>query len=408
MASGYVYVLVNSSMLGLVKVGKTTKLPAERAEELSRATGVATPFIVAFAQHFLDCDAAEKFVHTELQRHGMRCANNREFFRADATDVIRAVLLAPGRSDGSQAKSWARDATDGDLLSTDDQSDGPSSGSPPWADILEAADAHYFGLGETMQDFDEALKLYRDAVRLGSVVAYQQIGDIYRSGKGGKKDIERALASYKEGASKGNYYGYANMARIFAGMRKIENAKKAWSHFFKARHRGVNEEVEKARDNEYFDTCSYYLAFCQRERLAVAFQDELPPDVTAARHAQQMDSSDGPSCFVHIMEHRIRVDGLRGGVERSLGELCAIMRGALDDAVSAEIADATLKRTGIFVKDNYAFVSNTHSAIADILRGTPWPVNWRNWLKTMPGAISSDNSLRYGATKARAVGIPFG
>jgi hypothetical protein len=54
MAVGYLYVLVNSSMPGLVKVGKTARSPTQRADELSGVTGVATPFIVAFEQQFAE------------------------------------------------------------------------------------------------------------------------------------------------------------------------------------------------------------------------------------------------------------------------------------------------------------------------------------------------------------------
>ena len=47
MEPGWVYVLVNSSMPGIAKVGRTTRAPRDRAAELSGVTGVATPFIVA-------------------------------------------------------------------------------------------------------------------------------------------------------------------------------------------------------------------------------------------------------------------------------------------------------------------------------------------------------------------------
>ncbi|MEN9595630.1 MAG: hypothetical protein RL236_64, partial [Pseudomonadota bacterium] len=63
---GYIYVLANSAMPDLVKVGKTTRTPAERAAELSKVTGVPTPFIVVYEQLVDDCTAAEEFVHTML------------------------------------------------------------------------------------------------------------------------------------------------------------------------------------------------------------------------------------------------------------------------------------------------------------------------------------------------------
>ncbi len=101
MAAGYIYVLANSSMPGLLKVGKTTRLPSERVAELSGATGVPVPFIVAFEQFFSDCGLAEDYVHLELERRGFREASNREFFRASANEVIRIILQAPGLADGA-------------------------------------------------------------------------------------------------------------------------------------------------------------------------------------------------------------------------------------------------------------------------------------------------------------------
>jgi hypothetical protein len=47
MASGYVYILVNHSMVGLLKIGRTVRDSRARARELS-TTGVPTPFQVAF------------------------------------------------------------------------------------------------------------------------------------------------------------------------------------------------------------------------------------------------------------------------------------------------------------------------------------------------------------------------
>jgi T5orf172 domain len=95
--TGSVYVLANSAMPGLVKVGKTQRSATERAQELSNETGIPTPFIVVYEQLFEDCDAAEKYVHTVLDRTGIRESSNREFFRATPKEVIEALLTAPGK-----------------------------------------------------------------------------------------------------------------------------------------------------------------------------------------------------------------------------------------------------------------------------------------------------------------------
>jgi hypothetical protein len=113
---GFLYVLANSAMQGMVKVGKTTRSPAERAAELSAATGLPTPFIVVYEQLFEDCTEAETFVHTLLASKGFRVADNREFFSAPANEVIRAIALAPGAIDGDW-NGAEEEAEDDDLLS---------------------------------------------------------------------------------------------------------------------------------------------------------------------------------------------------------------------------------------------------------------------------------------------------
>ncbi|MSR16677.1 MAG: GIY-YIG nuclease family protein [Methylococcaceae bacterium] len=93
----YIYVLANSAMPDLVKVGKTTRTPAERAAELSKVTGVPTPFIVVYEQLVDDCTAAEEFVHTMLQQKGYRESDNREFFRAPVSEVIQIIIKMPAQ-----------------------------------------------------------------------------------------------------------------------------------------------------------------------------------------------------------------------------------------------------------------------------------------------------------------------
>ena len=63
LTAGYVYVMINPSLNGIVKIGKTQNSPDDRAKELSSATGVPTPFFVAYSSYFNDCSAAEIFVH---------------------------------------------------------------------------------------------------------------------------------------------------------------------------------------------------------------------------------------------------------------------------------------------------------------------------------------------------------
>ena len=70
MAAGHVYILLNAAMPGLVKIGSTTRTPAERAKELSQATGFCTPFVVAFDEYVGSCEQAEREIHARQQVSG--------------------------------------------------------------------------------------------------------------------------------------------------------------------------------------------------------------------------------------------------------------------------------------------------------------------------------------------------
>lgn len=92
--NGYIYVLMNPSLQNMVKIGKTTRTPEERAKELSSNTGVPTPFVVVYSYLFEDCTLAENFVHTYLETKGYRVSSNREFFEIPINEAVDSVIKA--------------------------------------------------------------------------------------------------------------------------------------------------------------------------------------------------------------------------------------------------------------------------------------------------------------------------
>jgi hypothetical protein len=276
MPAGFVYVLVNSAMPGLVKVGKTSRLPADRATELSGVTGVATPFIVAFEQYFIDCEAAEEYVHTSLARAGYREAPNREFFRAPTNEVIRVIMHAPGARKETLSDTSGPDENSkvGSALVVGESDDSDSN---PWSAILEEADSYYHGFDDQIQDYREAMKLYKDAARLGSMVAFERIGNMYLDGEGVQENLETALEYFKSGAAKGNYYCYAEMAKLFSLNKQKENSIKSWKKFFDSRERYFLIEVEE-RGWKYPSDCVHYLRNCRDMALKPEFIEILARD----------------------------------------------------------------------------------------------------------------------------------
>ena len=99
---GYVYLLMNPSYIGMLKIGKTTKQPEERVRELSSATGVPTPFVLLYSIRVSDCDYVEKSIHRELEHLGFRNSTNREFFNIDVQSAIRIFQ----RYEGNFEDTW--------------------------------------------------------------------------------------------------------------------------------------------------------------------------------------------------------------------------------------------------------------------------------------------------------------
>lgn len=85
MSKGYVYILTNPSMPGVVKIGKTTRTIEARAHELYQ-TGVPTPFKVNDSVFSPNCFELEQSVHGALSEY--RVSPSREFFAIDPLDAF--------------------------------------------------------------------------------------------------------------------------------------------------------------------------------------------------------------------------------------------------------------------------------------------------------------------------------
>lgn len=96
---GYIYILQNPSLSEThLKIGRTERDPDERASEISRATGVPTPFEVAWWSESFDCHLAEVILHEYLDSY--RTNTTREFFDVDLYEAIRAAKRAIHDSGG--------------------------------------------------------------------------------------------------------------------------------------------------------------------------------------------------------------------------------------------------------------------------------------------------------------------
>jgi hypothetical protein len=86
MSYGFVYVLANSAMPGMYKIGFTERSPAKRAEELSASSGVPTPFEVVCYAEFSNCQQEESRLHAKFSK--FRTNKSREFFRMRLAEIV--------------------------------------------------------------------------------------------------------------------------------------------------------------------------------------------------------------------------------------------------------------------------------------------------------------------------------
>lgn len=245
MAAGFIYVLINPAIPGLAKVGKTIRQPSERVAELSSATGVPSPFLIAYQQPVADCDAAEKWVHSELELGGYRHSEQREFFNAPLHVVIgivsRSIDVRGIADQVASASSDIADQSQDNLANT----------------LYDTAVAYDEGTDTVLQNSLIALKYYEQAAALGHAYACSMAGINYRYGTSDvQQDLEKALGYFKKSTSLGNWGNYAYIAGIFLYRGQKESAKKYWVLFFEAASTGGGEECDS-------NIRTYGLWYCQ-------------------------------------------------------------------------------------------------------------------------------------------------
>ena len=82
---GYIYVLSNPKMKGLLKIGLSTRPVQERMAELSAATGVPAPFELEAYFVTMDPQGHEQGIHEALAEHRVK---GKEFFELTITKAL--------------------------------------------------------------------------------------------------------------------------------------------------------------------------------------------------------------------------------------------------------------------------------------------------------------------------------
>jgi ribosomal protein S27E len=91
---GFVYILSNPCMPGLIKIGMTENDVFQRAAELSKSTGVPEPYVVEAYTASQDPRQSESALHSLFEK---KRKPNREFFELPLGDALVALREVGGR-----------------------------------------------------------------------------------------------------------------------------------------------------------------------------------------------------------------------------------------------------------------------------------------------------------------------
>ena len=243
--------MINPSYEGLVKIGKTTKEPEDRAKELSSATGVATPFIVAYKRMFNDCSRAESLIHSILEERGHRINKSREFFSISISDAINVLL---------EIKEPEIDSA----ISISQQENMHENTDSLAEYYCRQALKYHYGYENTFRDTDKAVDLYNRSIELGSIDACLYLGYLYKnlSKRSSTKNLSAKCTSndikaFQKGAEKDDWKCLADLAIV---SNDWHNSWLAWKRFFDI----VIQQYPKLDYNEEALTgqiCSYIFEY---------------------------------------------------------------------------------------------------------------------------------------------------
>lgn len=250
---GYIYLLTNPSMAGIVKIGKTTREPDIRVKELSRATGVPTPFDLIFKEYFQDCSQAENIIHNLLEEKGYRVSSNREFFNIPVPNAIDVIINIKDNMFNNNNHNIGVDDINGNYNS----------------ELVNLAGEGAYYLDES---YNKGFAILENAGKLGSSKAYIVMGktdlvkmlseyDYYLK----KSDLNKTFNYFEKGANINGFdsnHCIGEIALIYTGVYigidksviNMHNSKVYWSRY-------IRNLSLKNLNSEDFNYLKHYITF---------------------------------------------------------------------------------------------------------------------------------------------------
>lgn len=198
---GWVYIISNKAIPGVIKVGYSTKDPSLRAAELG--TGAPVPYQVEYEALVDNPRQIEKLAHEMLAFVNA----GKEWFECDVGIALKAIktICADKQTYFERYGSEGADSTVSKMEKVELSKKNPSilKTAPKTNDNYELANQYDSGVGQK-KNLKEAFRLFLEAAQEGYELAQLKTGMCYLKGRGIEKNEEKALHFFKLAASSGN------------------------------------------------------------------------------------------------------------------------------------------------------------------------------------------------------------
>lgn len=230
-SQGVIYVLVNPSLEGLIKVGYTTRTIEERVKELSSSTSIPTPFIPIYWRRVSEVEHLEKRIHTQLKSYGF--SHGKEYFKVAPPIVIDLIISIIGEKSHDFSEH----------TEVDEQS------------LEELALDYFNGRNGLLRNKTKAIELLESAIALGSKSALWKLACIsLNSKKPTKKERTSAYNRLFDSAEANQTTAYFCIALIYCSIPKDGDIYfKAMTQYFESANSTVLDEIINAIENHLFD-----------------------------------------------------------------------------------------------------------------------------------------------------------
>jgi hypothetical protein len=257
---GWVYVISNSAMPGLVKVGFSTKDPNSRAEELDH-TGSPQPYIVEYDMLIDEPRDIEQETHKRLSSYSA----GKEWFRCSVQEAVSAIQQV------SKGRAILENLKDGNGVLENSAEAVKRVRIRIAAEQGDASEQNrlgilYHGGHGVPQDYAEAAKWFRKAAEQGDADAQLNLGNMYSKGQGVPQDYVEAVKWYRKVAEQGNVTAQNDLGLMYyKGQGVPQDYVEAAEWFRKAAEQGdVTAQISAGE----FD--SLVLTFVSGARAAIA------------------------------------------------------------------------------------------------------------------------------------------